>query len=48
MEEFFQDSRLGELFLYFSDEIKALGHTISEKRGKKGPISKDQLDNINI
>ncbi len=39
MEEFFQDYRLWELFLYFSDEIKAKGHTISDKRGKKGPIT---------
>lgn len=42
MEEFFKDSRLRDLFLYFSDDIKAQGHTIKEGRSKKGPISKDK------
>jgi hypothetical protein len=42
MEEFFKDNRLRDLFLYFSDDIKAQGHTIKEGRGKKGPISKDK------
>ena len=46
MEEFFKDSRLRDLFLYFSDDIKAQGHTIKEGRGKKGPISKDKQDEI--
>jgi hypothetical protein len=44
MEEFFRDHRLRELFLYFADDIKAQGHTISEKRGSKGPCSKDEKD----
>ena len=48
MEEFFKDSRLRELFLFFSDDIKAQGYTVSEKRGKKGPISKEQQNNMNI
>ncbi len=41
MEEFFHDSRNRELFLFFADDIKAQGHSVSEKRGKKGPITKE-------
>lgn len=48
MEEFFKDLRLRELFLFFADDIKAQGYTVSEKRGKKGPISKEQQNNMNI
>lgn len=48
MEEFFKDLRLRELFLFFADDIKAQGYTASEKRGKKGPLSKEQQNNMNI
>ena len=48
MEEFFKDLRLRELFLFFADDIKAQGYTVSENRGKKGPISKEQQNNMNI
>jgi hypothetical protein len=48
MEEFFKDYRLRELFLFFADDIRAQGYTISEKRGKKGPLNKDEQDKIII
>lgn len=48
MEEFFKDPRLRELFLFFSDEIKAKGSTISENRCSMGSIAKEKHDEINI
>ncbi len=41
MEEFFLDRRLNMLFEYFSDEIKARGHTFSEKRSRT-PMNSEQ------
>jgi hypothetical protein len=41
MEKFFLDPRLNMLFEYFADEIKARGHTFSEKRGRT-PMNPEQ------